>query len=79
MHQAADDDRNLELFRFMSEVDRVKPGYVILENVPGFKDEKMNETFVSGVSTKSFASLSMDLLVQQELVSLLVVLNKSAE
>lgn len=58
MHQAADDDRNLELFRFMSEVDRVKPGYVILENVPGFKDEKMNDTFLSGISTKSFASVA---------------------
>ena len=68
MHQTADDDRNLELFRFMSEVDRVKPGYVVLENVPGFKDEKTNETFVSGAPTKSFAAVAINLLIQQESV-----------
>ena len=65
MHQTPDDDRNLELFRFMSEVDRIRPGYVILENVPGFKDAK-SDTFAAGAPTKSFASVAMALLVKHE-------------
>ena len=62
--QKADDDRNYELFYFMSEVSRVKPGYVVLENVPGFKDSK-NDTFDPRVTGTSFAGVAIDLLLAE--------------
>lgn len=65
-YQQVDDERNEELFVFLSEVERVQPSYVIIENVPGFKDDRADGSFAEEGGIKSYAAAAQTLLIQLE-------------
>ena len=65
MFKKPDDGRTNQLGWFMSEVERLRPAFVVLENVPGFKDGRNDGTFaLSGA--QSYAHAAMSMLVHQE-------------
>jgi site-specific DNA-cytosine methylase len=47
----------------MSEVDRLRPDYVVFENVRGFKSARGDGTFTDDTSVGSFAEMAIALLV----------------
>ncbi|RSH94741.1 hypothetical protein EHS25_004546 [Saitozyma podzolica] len=57
------DPRNEELVHTMSEVDRLRPDYVVFENVRGFKSARGDGTFTDDTSVGSFAEMAIALLV----------------
>jgi site-specific DNA-cytosine methylase len=57
------DPRNEELVNAMSEVDRLRPDYVVFENVRGFTSTRNDGTFTCDTSLGSFADMAIALLV----------------
>lgn len=47
----------------MSEVNRVRPDYVVVENVRGFKSARGDGTFTDDTTVGSFAEMAIALLL----------------
>jgi hypothetical protein len=58
----------------MSEIQRLSPDYVVLENVAGFKDVRDDGTFTMADQTSSWAHATMRLLLASESVLTLLII-----